>query len=507
MPRERLQKILAAAGVASRRASEALISAGRVTVDGRVAHLGEQADPAAERIAVDGVALRPPSTLVHLVLHKPAGMVSTASDRHAERIVLDLLPEPWRSGAGRLYPVGRLDRDSEGLLLITNDGAWADRVLHPRYEVEREYAVGLGASLDPEQRRALAAGIELEEGIAQVEHLRPATTTETRRLTELMVPKPPKLAWYRATLRQGWKRQLRRMFAAVEAPIARLVRVRIGSLRLDDLPSGEVRELTPSEVRQLTVDAAILPTMHPAPDERRRLVVALDGPGSSGKSSVGAAAALRLGYRFCDTGLLYRALTWLALHRSVPLDDGPQLANETRRVELAPDAQGRLDRVVVDGVDVTSDVHTPAVDDRVSEVSRQPEVRAALLERQRDLARTGGIIMAGRDIGTVILPDADLKLYLEASVEERARRRALERHVAPDGEAARQILADMRRRDEIDSTRPVAPLRIAEDAHVLRTDANRFEETVDAVVQEIRAAEDRLAVATREGAGSRGSGA
>src|SRR5438132_226941 len=148
----------------------------------------------------------------------------------------------------------------------------------------------------------------------------------------------------------------------------------------------------------------------PAQFARRRLVVALDGPGSSGKSSVGAAAALRLGYRFCDTGLLYRALTWLALDRGLPLDAGSLLARAAGAVELTPDDEGRLDHVSVDGRDVTQAVHGPSVDEHVSDVSRLPEVRAALLNRQRNLARTGGIIMAGRDIGTVVLPDADLKL-------------------------------------------------------------------------------------------------
>src|SRR6185295_10488591 len=114
--------------------------------------------------------------------------------------------------AGRIYPVGRLDLDSEGLLLLTNDGPWADRLLHPRYEVDREYAIGLRASLDPDQRAALAAGIELDEGMAVLEALRPATLTETRRLERLLRPAPPQLAWYRGTIRQGWKRQLRRMF-------------------------------------------------------------------------------------------------------------------------------------------------------------------------------------------------------------------------------------------------------------------------------------------------------
>ena len=156
---------------------------------------------------------------------------------------------------------------------------------------------------------------------------------------------------------------------------------------------------------------------------QRGLVVALDGPGSSGKSSVGAAAASNVGYRFCDTGLLYRAVTWLAEHRGVEVDDAVALSALVDDVELAPDERGRLSRVLVDGVDHTDDVRGPEVDSAVSTVSAVPELRTALLARQRDMAKAGGIIMAGRDIGTVVLPDADLKIFLDASVEERAARR------------------------------------------------------------------------------------
>jgi CMP/dCMP kinase len=229
---------------------------------------------------------------------------------------------------------------------------------------------------------------------------------------------------------------------------------------------------------------------------RPGLVVALDGPGSSGKSSVGAAAALELGYRFCDTGLLYRAATWLALKRGVPPDgDSGRLVALVPEIELVPDANGRLAHVTVDGEDVTADVHTPRVDEAVSAVSRIAELRAALLDRQRALAaQPGGIVMAGRDIGTVVLPDADLKIFLDASVEERARRRTEERGLDPDSPEARFILAQLRRRDDLDQNRAVAPLRPAEDAVHIVTDGNEFEDTVAAVVGAIRAAEDRSAV-------------
>ncbi|MEA2653603.1 MAG: CMP/dCMP kinase [Chloroflexota bacterium] len=231
----------------------------------------------------------------------------------------------------------------------------------------------------------------------------------------------------------------------------------------------------------------------PTGSTRSKLVVALDGPGSSGKSSVGAAAALEVGYRFCDTGLLYRAVTWLALARRVSASYPHAMRGLVDEVELSPDPQGRLARVLVDGVDHTEDVHSPAVDAAVSAVAAIPELRLALLDRQRDLARAGGIVMAGRDIGTVVLPDADLKIFLEASVEERARRRAEERGIDPAGAGLDAILEALRRRDELDSTRAVAPLRAAPDARIISTDGNRFADTVDAVVNAIRDAEARRA--------------
>lgn len=229
------------------------------------------------------------------------------------------------------------------------------------------------------------------------------------------------------------------------------------------------------------------------PKGRVQLVVALDGPGSSGKSSVGAAAALRIGYRFCDTGLLYRAVTWLAESKGVGVDDATGLVDLVGEVELVADEFGRLSRVLVDGLDRTADVHTPPVDAAVSAVSAVPELRAALLARQRSLAAEGGIVMAGRDIGTIVLPDADLKLFLDASVEERARRRAEERGIDPNSHEALAILTALRRRDELDSTRAVAPLRPASDARIIDTDGNRFEDTVDAVVSAIQDAEARRA--------------
>ncbi len=217
------------------------------------------------------------------------------------------------------------------------------------------------------------------------------------------------------------------------------------------------------------------------------LVVAIDGPGSSGKSTVGAAAAQALGYRFFDTGLLYRAVTWLAEQRGVPDDDVQGLVALVGEIELGQDAEGRVSRLLVAGREIGGELHGPSVDARVSAIAGIPEVRDALVDRQRSIAAPGAILMAGRDIGTVILPSADVKIYLDASVEERARRRAEERglDVASDEFAA--LLGSLRLRDAQDASRPVAPLRRADDAVVLHTDGNSLEQTVAQVVETIRA--------------------
>jgi cytidylate kinase len=221
------------------------------------------------------------------------------------------------------------------------------------------------------------------------------------------------------------------------------------------------------------------------------LRVALDGPGSSGKSSVGAAAAKVLGYRFLDTGVLYRAITWLSVRRDIDPEDQATLVALVPELELAADEAGSLRRVRIGGRDVTDELHAPEVDRRVSTVSRQALVRGALLETQRQLAATGRIIVAGRDIGTVVLPDAELKLYMEVSIEERARRRAAERDLAPESLEAVAILADLRRRDHVDSSRDVAPLRVADDAVIVSSEGRHFEDTVAEVVGLIRAREQQ----------------
>ena len=253
MPEERVQKVIASAGVASRRQAEVLVGAGRVRIDGVVAVVGQKVDPLRSVIEVDGTPVGFGTARAYVALHKPAGVTSTTRDRHADTTVLDLVPTALVPDGTRLYPVGRLDVDSEGLLLLTNDGDWAERVLHPRFGVEREYAVALSEPLTPEQVQILNAGVRLEEGPGQLAApLRATTSVENRQLADAIEPPPDRnLVWYRATLAQGWKRQLRRMFGAVNAPIVRLVRVRIGTVRLGDLHSGRSRNLKAPEVKGL----------------------------------------------------------------------------------------------------------------------------------------------------------------------------------------------------------------------------------------------------------------
>jgi cytidylate kinase len=212
--------------------------------------------------------------------------------------------------------------------------------------------------------------------------------------------------------------------------------------------------------------------------------IAIDGPASAGKSTIGELLARRLGYLYFDTGLMYRAVTWAALARDIPIDDEVAVTAlaEGLRIDVIPPTvdDGRQCTVLADGVDVTWAVRTPEVDANVSPVSAYPGVRRALVAQQRRVAAAGPVVMVGRDIGTVVLPDADLKLYLDATVEERARRRWREERARGEASDYETVLGSMRRRDGIDSHRAVAPLRVAHGAAVVDTTALTIEEVVAA---------------------------
>jgi len=233
----RLQKVLARAGLGSRRACEDLIREGRVTVNGRVATLGDRVDPRADRVEVDGGRVPLDPELRYLALHKPRGVVTTARDPQGRPDVSRYYPE-----GVRVFPVGRLDRDTEGLLLLTNDGELANRLLHPRYGVEREYLAEVEGRPTERALTALRRGVELEDG--------PARATSVRR-----VEGSGKRGAVRVVMTEGRKREVRRLLAAVGLRVRRLVRVRVGPIRLGRLRPGEVRDLEPGEVRELLRDA------------------------------------------------------------------------------------------------------------------------------------------------------------------------------------------------------------------------------------------------------------
>jgi len=203
-------------------------------------------------------------------------------------------------------------------------------------------------------------------------------------------------------------------------------------------------------------------------------VIAVDGSAASGKSTIGRRLAARLGYPFLDTGIMYRAITYAAIHRHVTISDASALGELARatRIDVGLPSPGSAESasISVDGKDVTSRLRTPDVEESVSLVSRVPDVRDALVRQQRQIAADKAIVMAGRDIGTVVLPAADLKLYLDASLDERARRRHREFEAIGRSVSHEEVLEDLRRRDQIDSERAVSPLRPADDAVVIGTD-------------------------------------
>jgi 23S rRNA pseudouridine2605 synthase len=241
----RLQKVMADRGVASRRGAEEMITEGRVRVNGDlITTLGTRVAENAH-VEVDGRLIAAPSAHRYVLLNKPVGIVSTANDEHGRRTVVDHI-----GARERVYPVGRLDTDSEGLLLLTNDGTWAQRVLHPRYGHEREYDVAVEGDLTDEALARLQRGIPLEEGIARAVRVSVRSRSRGRSRVSMV-------------LRTGWKRQVRRMCLAVGLKVSRLVRVRMGPLELGRLRPGEFRDLTKREI-----DAMTAPTAEPKPQVR-----------------------------------------------------------------------------------------------------------------------------------------------------------------------------------------------------------------------------------------------
>lgn len=231
----RLQKVIADAGIASRRKAETLITAGRVTVNGRVVReLGTRVDPERDHVKVDGRHLQQTLPHVYLMLHKPKGYVSSLSDPEGRPTIADLLPGVRL----RVFPVGRLDFDAEGLLLLTNHGDLAQALLHPKYHVPKTYLIKVKGVLTDDQIRELERGVTLEDG-----RTAPATVQKVRKATEN--------SWIEITIHEGRKHQVKRMLEAVGHPVLKLKRVRFGPLALGDLLPGQYRFLSDREANAL----------------------------------------------------------------------------------------------------------------------------------------------------------------------------------------------------------------------------------------------------------------
>lgn len=246
---ERLQKIISAAGITSRRASEELILNGQVTVNGVVVtELGTKADAAKDKIAVNGKLLQISQHRLYILLNKPAGYMTTLDDPEGRPLVTELLKEKITE---RVYPVGRLDYNTEGLLLLTNDGEWANRLMHPRHEIDKEYHVRIRGKIHNSQLNQLADGVMIDG-----KPTAPATVN--------LIKEGEQNDWLSITIHEGRNRQIRRMCEAVSLSVVRLKRVRYGSLALGSLRSGEFRFLTETEARLL---GAITPTSAPPPKQ------------------------------------------------------------------------------------------------------------------------------------------------------------------------------------------------------------------------------------------------
>ncbi|MFN8424557.1 MAG: pseudouridine synthase [Anaerolineae bacterium] len=524
MARERLQKVIAAAGLCSRRRAETLITAGRVQVNGEiVTELGAAADPRVDTILVDGTPLAA-EPLEYWAVNKPPGVVTTLSDPEGRPLASDLVPT-----RARVYPVGRLDVTSSGLLIFTNDGEMAHHLMHPRFAHSKVYHVLVSGYPSEDVLNELRGGVTLEDGPTQPAQVRELRTTADG-------------TWLEITLREGRKRQIRRMMALVGYPVVHLKRVAIGPVQLGKLPVGAARPLAgrcassrpdqPAARRQPPqcriasavkrhaergrrpvalrararapkgaprprrawpaprreagqAEAGVSAPSQPPAAGRLPRAIAVDGPAAVSEHRRPDARRWPQDASISIPGRC-RALTWLALTGHVDVGDGPALARLAAAIDRRVGRRGGRRR--------PRHRRRPghhrwparsAVDARISVVSQHAEVRAALLGAQRDVAVASPVVMVGRDIGTVVLPNAGLKVFLEASPIERARRRFRERLRRGECVAWSDELAATIARDERDRNREHSPLVAAADAMLVDTDALNAEGVVSLLLRRL----------------------
>ena len=545
---ERLQKILSNAGVASRRSAEAMIVAGRVAVNGTTLDtLGARADPEKDEITVDGTPVIR-DRYRYVALHKPAGVLSTTRDERGRPTVMSLIGNP----GANVHPIGRLDQSSEGLILLTNDGALTDLLTHPRYEVRKEYLVAIDQALGRKGRQQLVRGVWHEGERLKADSVQMVSPSGS--------PDRPDARWLLIALHGGRKREIRRMLATVGRRVVTLRRIRIGPLALGALALGESRDLTPEEVDELYevakradanprgVAAADSPqaatpsaetnppdsaatdspqgatpsaetnppdsaaadspqgatpsaetnppdsaaaespqsatpsaetnprdgaaadssqSATPSAEPRPPRLVAIDGPAASGKSTLARALVERFGYVLLDTGLMYRAIALAALRAEVPASDEAACVKLAREGGLRLVITEREARVHLAGEDVTDQLRSPEVEGAVSDYAAIAEVRRELVAQQRTFAGAQPSVLVGRDIGSVVLLDAPVKLFLQASEEVRAQRRGEQAAEWGRQQSASEASRDISSRDVTDSTRAASPLVVPEGAIVI----------------------------------------
>ena len=254
MSEERLQKILSRAGIASRRAAEKIISEGRVTVDGKIlSELGAKADADKNKICVDGKILTFDAEKIYILLNKPKDFLSTVKDDRGRKTVLDLVKEI----SAKIYPVGRLDYDSEGLILLTNDGELTNALLHPKFKIEKTYRAKIFGNLTDEKIKKLRAGVELEDGLTAPAEVSVINLEKNSATVEI-------------TIHEGRNRQVRRMFAAVGCEVKNLTRIKFAGLTLQNVPRGKFRRLTQDEVKKLYALSNFDDNPDPVENERER---------------------------------------------------------------------------------------------------------------------------------------------------------------------------------------------------------------------------------------------
>ena len=545
---ERLQKILSNAGVASRRSAEAMIVAGRVAVNGKTLDtLGARADPEKDEITVDGTPVIR-DRYRYVALHKPAGVLSTTRDERGRPTVMTLIGNP----GANVHPIGRLDQSSEGLILLTNDGALTDLLTHPRYEVRKEYLVAIDQALGRKGRQQLVRGVWHEGERLKADSVQMVSPSGS--------PERPDARWLLIALHGGRKREIRRMLATVGRRVVTLRRIRIGPLALGALGLGESRDLTPEEVDDLyevakraeanprdvtaadspqaatpsaeasprdsaatdspqgatpsaetnppdsaatdspqaatpsaeasprdsaaadspqaatpsaeasprdSAGADSPPSATPSAEPRPPRLVAIDGPAASGKSTLARALVERFGYVLLDTGLMYRAITLAALRAEVPASDEAACVKLAREGGLRLVIAEREARVHLAGEDVTDQLRSPEVEGAVSDYAAIAEVRRELVAQQRTFAGAQPSVLVGRDIGSVVLPGAPVKLFLQASEEVRAQRRGEQAAEWGRQQSASEASRDISSRDVTDSTREASPLVVPEGAIVI----------------------------------------